>query len=74
MGKPVFPLAEARGPVGTHGDAYKAYFATLTDWSRDPASRGLSENQFRDLANPSPGVVTGLIRLIELVFPQGGAI
>ena len=23
MGKPVFPIADSRGPVGTHGDAYK---------------------------------------------------
>lgn len=68
VGKPVFPLADTRGPLGTHSDAYKFYFATLQDWSHNPASRLLSEDQFRDLSNPAPGVVAGLVRLLKLML------
>ena len=56
QGKPVFPLADTRGPLGTHDDAYKFYFATLRDWSRNPASRRLTKINSR-LGNPAPGVI-----------------
>jgi hypothetical protein len=68
FGKPVFPLADTRGPDGSHEDAYKFYFATLRDWSRNPASRRLTEDQFRDLSNPAPGVVADLLRLLNLTL------
>jgi len=35
-GKPVFPLADTRGPLGTHSDAYKFYFASRTSWPSKP--------------------------------------
>jgi len=66
--KPVFPLADTRGPLGTHDDAYKFYFATLKDWSRNPASRRLTEDQFQDLGNPAPGVVGDLVRLLKIAL------
>ena len=72
-GKPVFPLADTCGPLGTHDDAYKFYFATLRDWSRNPASRFVSEDQFRDLSNPAPGVVAHLIRLLWLTSVDSNA-
>jgi SLOG cluster4 family len=68
VGKPVFPLADTRGPHGSHADAYKFYFATLKDWSHNPASRRLTEDQFRDLGNPAPGVVADLVRLLKLTL------
>jgi hypothetical protein len=67
-GKPVFPLADTRGPLHTHEDAYKFYFAMLQHWSRNPVSRFLTEDQFRDLGNPVPGVVADLVRLLKLTL------
>jgi hypothetical protein len=66
--KLVFPLADTRGPLNTHQDAYKFYFAMLKHWSRNPVSDFLTEDHFRDLGNPAPGVVGDLIRLLKLAF------
>jgi hypothetical protein len=66
--KPVFPLADTRGPLGTHDDAYKFYFTTLKDWSRNPASRRLTEDQFQVLGNPAPGVAGDLVRLLKVAL------
>ncbi len=68
QGKPVFPLADTGGPLGTHDDAYKFYFATLKDWSRNPASRHLTEDQFQELGNPAPAVIANLVHLLKLTF------
>jgi hypothetical protein len=35
---------------------------------RNPASRRLTEDQFRDLSNPAPGVVADLLRLLNLTL------
>jgi hypothetical protein len=67
-GKPVFPLADTRGPLRSHSDAYNFYFATLREWSRNPASRRITAEQFQDLANPAPGVVVDLIRVLKAVL------
>lgn len=67
-GKPVFPLADTRDPLGIHQDAREFYFATLREWSKNPASRFLTEDQFRDLSGPAPGVVTDLVRLLKLAL------
>jgi hypothetical protein len=67
-GKPVFPLPDTRGPMGSHGDAYRFYFDTLQDWSRNPASRRLSKEQFEDLGNPPPGVIADLTRSLHIAL------
>ena len=68
QGKLVFPLADTRGPLGTHHDAYNFYFATLRDWSRNPVSRRMTEDQFQDLGSPAPGVVDDLVRLLKVAL------
>jgi hypothetical protein len=68
MGKPVFPIADGRGPAGTHGDAYKFYFQTLHEWPRNPISKFLTKEQFEELGNPAPGVVKDLTRLLLSAF------
>jgi predicted Rossmann-fold nucleotide-binding protein len=67
-GKLVFPLADTRGPLHTHEDAYKFYFEMLQHWSHNPVSRFLTQDQFRDLANPAPAVVADLVRLLKLAL------
>jgi hypothetical protein len=68
IGKFVFPLADTRGPDLDHGDAYEFYFATLENWSRNPLSHFLTEDEFRSLGNPAPGVVSDLMRLLKQVL------
>jgi hypothetical protein len=67
-GRPVFPIADSRGPAGTHGDAYKFYFRTLREWPRNPISKFLTKEQFEELGNPAPGVVKDLTRLLLSAF------
>ncbi len=70
MGKPVFPLADTRGPDRLHADAYNFFFDTLRDWSRNPASTVVSPDQFRELANPAPGVVADLVSVLQSFFDK----
>ncbi len=64
-GKLVFPIADTRGPDRDHADAYNFYFAMLENWSQTPLSRLISEDEFSSMANPAPGVVSDLIRLLK---------
>lgn len=65
QGKPVLPLADTRD--GGHSDAYKFYFEMLQNWDARPI-KGLTSDQYPCLADPAPGVVTDLVRLLETMF------
>jgi len=68
-GKPVLPLADTRGSLGLHADAYRFYFDTLQRWELNPASKKLTREQFEDLAGAAPRVGRTAVRLLRTVLP-----
>jgi hypothetical protein len=64
-GKPVFPLADTQGRLGSHTDAYRFFHEMKQDWGSFPLSKLLSEADFECLGNPTPEVVSDLICLLN---------
>lgn len=68
QGKPVLPLADTRGTVASHGDAYRFYHEIKKSWNKSLLSKLLSEDDFECLGNPIPEVMTDLVRLLRKVL------
>jgi hypothetical protein len=70
LGKFVFPLADTRSADGYHSDAFNFYYSLLQDWKNNSLSSLLSQDEFLSIADPAPGVISNLVKLLGLTLVE----